>query len=97
VNNNPFSVYMLRDSGIDWGQVRQDDSYKPAGKNTGLQERVATARSHYLEHHGKVKALSGLMDRLDHEHDQQADKELQKQSDEWANRVAFQNSRSNQK
>jgi len=38
VNNNPFSVYMLRDSGIDWGQVRQDDSYKPAGKNTGLQE-----------------------------------------------------------
>jgi flagellar FliJ protein len=62
-----------------------------------LQERVATARSHYLEHHGKVKALSGLMDRLDHEHDQQADKELQKQSDEWANRAAFQNSRSNQK
>ncbi|MCT7357468.1 flagellar export protein FliJ [Thalassolituus pacificus] len=58
-----------------------------------LQDRVTAARNQYLEHHGKVKALSGLMDRLDHEYDQQADKELQKQSDEWANRAAFQNSR----
>ncbi|MCD8522504.1 MAG: flagellar export protein FliJ [Saccharospirillaceae bacterium] len=58
-----------------------------------LQERVAAARNQYLEQHGKVKALSGLMDRLDHEHDQLADKELQKQSDEWANRAAFRNSR----
>lgn len=58
-----------------------------------LQERVAAARNHYLEHHGKVKALSGLMDRLDHEHDQQADKEQQKQSDEWASRAAFHNPR----
>lgn len=58
-----------------------------------LQERVAVARNQYLEQHGKVKALSGLMDRLDHEHDQLADKEQQKQSDEWANRAAFRKSR----
>lgn len=55
-----------------------------------LQDRTDAARRQYLEHHGKVKALSGLMDRLDREYEQQADKELQKQSDEWANRAAFQ-------
>lgn len=53
-----------------------------------LQKQTDHARQQYLEQHGKVRALVTLMDRLDQEQAAEDDKQLQKQSDEWANRAA---------
>lgn len=53
-----------------------------------LQQQTENARQQYLEQHGKVRALTGLMDRLDQEHAAAEDKQQQKQADEWANRNA---------
>lgn len=53
-----------------------------------LQKQTAQARQRYLEQHGKVRALIGLMDKLDLEQAASEDKQQQKQADEWANRAA---------
>ena len=57
-----------------------------------LQKQTDNARQHYLALHGKVKALQELIERLELEAAQVADKEAQKQSDEWASRNAARSS-----
>ncbi|WP_430459796.1 flagellar export protein FliJ [Thalassolituus sp. LLYu03] len=54
-----------------------------------LRKRADAARELYLQWHGKVKALSDLIDRLEGEAAAADDRQAQKQSDEWANRAAF--------
>lgn len=53
-----------------------------------LRKQVEVARQQYLAQRGRVKALVGLMDKLDVEYDAEQEKIQQKQSDEWANRAA---------
>jgi len=54
-----------------------------------LQGRAEKAQESYLILHGKVKALTELIERLEQEAQQLDDKDAQKQADEWANRAAF--------
>jgi len=56
---------------------------------TLLQKKADAAQKNYLTLHGKVKALQDLIERLEQEAAQAADKEEQKQTDEWAARAAF--------
>lgn len=53
-----------------------------------LQKQTEQARQRYLDQHGKVRALTGLMDKLDLEHAAGEEKQQQKLADEWANRAA---------
>lgn len=53
-----------------------------------LETQTEQARQAFLQQQGKTQALVKLMDKLDQEHDQAEEKELQKQADEWANRAA---------
>ena len=57
-----------------------------------LQKQTDNARQNYLALHGKVKALQELIERLELEAAQVADKEAQKQSDEWTSRNAARSS-----
>lgn len=61
---------------------------KQSEKLALLQQQTERARLHYLEQNSKVRALQGLMDRLDQEHVLAEGKQQQKMADEWANRAA---------
>lgn len=69
------------------GQVKQALNAQKE-RLTLLEQRTEQARNAFLQQQGKTQALIKLMDKLDQEHDLEADKELQKQADEWANRAA---------
>lgn len=60
-----------------------------------LKKRSDAARETYLKVHGKVKALTDLIERLEQEAAVQEDIKAQKQSDEWANRAAFKRNTNN--
>lgn len=62
-----------------------------------LRKRSDSARQTYLELHGKVKALTELIEKLEQEAAAQEDRQAQKQSDEWANRAAFNRSQNNKR
>jgi len=58
-----------------------------------LTQQAESARELYLKLHGKTKALTELIERLEQEAASAEDKQAQKLADEWANRAAFHQSR----
>lgn len=55
---------------------------------TLLHSQIEQATQAYLTQHGKVQAMDKMLTRLDQEYAVQQEKEQQKQTDEWVNRVA---------
>jgi len=72
------------------GQIKQALTQQQQ-QLTLIEKQVDSAQQAYLEQHGKVKALHHLLEKLDHEYDQEQDKQAQRLADEWANRAAFHN------
>ncbi len=56
---------------------------------TLLRQQCGQAQSQYLTLHGKSKALTELIERLEQEAAAADDRQAQKQADEWSNRAAF--------
>jgi flagellar protein FliJ len=57
-----------------------------------LKGRINKAREVYLQYRSKTEGLQRLIDKLDLEWSNEQQKVEQRQSDEWANRAAFQRS-----
>lgn len=55
-----------------------------------LQQRVESARTHWMQCQGKVKALQSVLNKLDAEYAHEQDRREQVDADEWSNRMAFQ-------